>query len=351
MVNDFPGASSYIDRHGRLRWRFQRKGKSRALPGDPAASPAYEDAYWAAVEGRPAPHAAVVRLPRAAEPRTIGAAWQAVLRTPEWGALASVSKAKRQSIAERFLCQPVAPGSPAWAGMPIADLRRRHVKGLLSDMADTPHAARHLLGVIRRMIAAAMDEEWIDVDPTYGIKWSPATKGYRAWTEAELAAYEIRHPVGTPARTAYAIALWMGNRRSDVAALRWDDLQDGEFRFRQGKTGRTMVLPVSDDLWAALLAVPEPLADTIANRSPKSLTGDMRKWCDQAGLSKECTLHGLRQTLGKMLAENDATTRQIMSALGHSTMQQATLYTRGADQAKMARDGMTKIVALRKKQT
>lgn len=353
-MNEFLGASCYPDRHGRLRWRYRHGKRSVALPGDPAASPTFRAAYDAAVAGLPTPKATVAAHPRAALPRTMGAAWQSVLRTPEWGALAAISKAKRRAIAERFLTAPVGPAGPAWAVMPIADLRRRHIKTLLAEMADTPHAARHLLNVIRRMIMAALDEEWIETDPSYGVRWSPAVKGYRAWTDSELAAYESRHPVGTPARTAYALALWLGNRRGDVAALQWTDLQDGEFRFRQGKTGRAMVLPVSDDLWATLLSVPDPLAKTIltgpngAARSARSLTGDMRKWCDQAGLPKDCTLHGLRKTLGKMLAENDASARQIMDILGHKTLQQAMNYTREADQAKLARSGMGKIVKFRR---
>ena len=56
--------------------------------------------------------------------------------------------------------------------------------------------------------------------------------------------------------------------------------------------------------------------------------------------------------LGKMLAEGGATTRQIMDTLGHTAIAHAELYSREADQAHLARQGMdavVKLVASRKK--
>ena len=354
MSAPYPGASPFRDRHGRIRWRYRRGGKTISLPEQPG-HPAFEEAYAAAVEGRPRrPAATIQRHPRAAEPRSLAAAWQKVLVSPEWKAMRASSREKRRAIAERFLASPVASGGPAWGTMPVADLKRRHVKALLAGMAETPHAGTNLLTVIRKMVYAALDEEWIETDPTHKVRWSPAIKGWRSWTEDELAQFESAYPVGTVPRTVYALALWLGNRRGDVAALRWSDLQDGTFRFTQGKTGRRMVLPVSDELWAALLSIPEPLGATILTgpkgkpRSAKALTGDMRKWCDRIGLSKECVLHGLRKTLGRRAAESDATGKQLQEIMGHASLKETSVYTRDADQARLARDGMAKVVQFRR---
>jgi site-specific recombinase XerD len=54
-------------------------------------------------------------------------------------------------------------------------------------------------------------------------------------------------------------------------------------------------------------------------------------------------MHGLRKSLGKMLAETGATTRQLMETLGHNDIQHAELYSRAAEQERLARDGMTKV--------
>lgn len=42
--------TSYLDRHGKRRWRFRRKGKTVALPGFPGEPP-FELAYAEAVNG------------------------------------------------------------------------------------------------------------------------------------------------------------------------------------------------------------------------------------------------------------------------------------------------------------
>jgi site-specific recombinase XerD len=63
-------------------------------------------------------------------------------------------------------------------------------------------------------------------------------------------------------------------------------------------------------------------------------------------MPKGCTLHGLRKSLGKMLAEGGATTRQLMEMLGHDDIEHAELYSREAAQATLAKDGMSKVTRL-----
>ena len=69
----------------------------------------------------------------------------------------------------------------------------------------------------------------------------------------------------------------------------------------------------------------------------------MQDWTEKAGLDPGHTLHGLRKTLGKMLAEAGATTREIMAILGHDAIAHAELYTREAEQRDLASEGMRKL--------
>lgn len=80
--------------------------------------------------------------------------------------------------------------------------------------------------------------------------------------------------------------------------------------------------------------------------SPKSLTGRMADSTKSVGLPPGYTLHGLRKALGKMLAEDGSTTRQIMDTLGHTDMADAELYARKVDQERLARAGMRKVARL-----
>ncbi len=65
----------------------------------------------------------------------------------------------------------------------------------------------------------------------------------------------------------------------------------------------------------------------------------MRQWCDEAGLP-HCTAHGLRKAGAAIAAMNGATPHQLMSVFGWLSLKQAELYTRAAQQKRMAEDAM-----------
>ena len=78
MTDKYPHAGSYQDRHSKRRWRFRRAGKTIQLPGSPG-QPEFEAAYAAALEGRPVQRAEVHRLPTAAAPKSLRAAWRILI--------------------------------------------------------------------------------------------------------------------------------------------------------------------------------------------------------------------------------------------------------------------------------
>jgi integrase len=65
----------------------------------------------------------------------------------------------------------------------------------------------------------------------------------------------------------------------------------------------------------------------------------MRDWCNQANLP-HCAAHGVRKAGATIAAENGATAKQLMAIFGWDSMKQAELYTRAADQKRLARDAM-----------
>jgi len=343
-----PFTTSYRDRHGRTRWRFRYRGRQQELPGQPG-EPEFQAAYEAAVANRPRRTATVASL-HPIQPRTLRAAWVGLQRTAEWKRLGPTSVRDQTRVAERLLTRPIAAGSMPWGDAPMADLRRKHVKRLLDELSDTPHAADHALRMLRKLIGFALDEEWIEVDPTHRLRWRPPTEGHRAWRPDELARFVARWPTGTTPRLVFALALFTGARRIDLVRLRWSDMADDVIAFTQAKTAIEVVLDVLPPLKAELDAASrrgETILVTKFGRpfSDKSLTGRFRDWCEMAGLSG-CTLHGLRKTLGEALAEGGATATQIQAALGHTTMQQADLYTKSADRRIAARAGL-KVVKFR----
>ncbi len=50
-----------------------------------------------------------------------------------------------------------------------------------------------------------------------------------------------------------------------------------------------------------------------------------------------------RKTLGRRLADDDATAHQIMAVLGHTTLAEAERYTREADRRRGGREAIAKL--------
>jgi integrase len=69
-----------------------------------------------------------------------------------------------------------------------------------------------------------------------------------------------------------------------------------------------------------------------------------RNWCDAAGLPQRCKPHGLRKAACRRLAEHGCSANEIMAISGHTTMKEIVRYTVAADQARLARNAMTKAV-------
>lgn len=358
MTDDHPGAGSYLDRHGKRRWRFRRGKKTVQLPHAPG-HPEFEAAYMAAVEGRAHKPATVHRLPTAAAPRSLKACWR-LLKTedPEWQALGPDIKGAQTRIIERFLTTPVVESEPLLFGdVSVADLKRRHIKALLARKSDTPHAAAHLLRVIRKLIGVALDQEdWIENDPTYRIKARPEYKGWKAWPDEMLNRYETRWPIGSTPRLVYSLALYFGHRRSDVTKVKPEDIKATVHNVVQQKTRKELALPIHPNLREVLDAIPDldkrefvVMTQWGKPFSPKALGMRMQQWTRIAGIPPGHTLHGLRKTLGKQLAKHHATSREMKDMLGHTTLAQVELYSREAEQELMAAAAMEKLLNWRRK--
>lgn len=109
-----------------------------------------------------------------------------------------------------------------------------------------------------------------------------------------------------------------------------DAIEREYVKMKQGKTGRALRIALTLMMREVLdkTSLSEgTILKTIHGKpfSAKSITGRMQEWTRMAGLPQGCTLHGLRKTLGKMLAEGGATTRQIMDTLGHTNIRHAEL--------------------------
>lgn len=362
---DYPGISSFADRHGKNRWRYRgADGSSKSMPGEPGTK-IFDDAYQALIEGR-AGSAEVIKMPGAASPKSFNAAYGLLQKNAKWQKLDVQSLYNYRLEIEGFLRSPVEASGTLWGAVSMVDLRPRHVEAILDRHAGQPFKARKLLTVLRKLIRVGIRQEWLDFDPSLSIEPIVATSdGHRAWPLKVRQQFEGYWVPGTRARTAYALALWMGNRRSDVATLRWDQMvsravafPDGDrivkgFEFTQFK-GRnrdsrtTLFLPITPMLEDALAPLQNRTGTVLQTISGKpyrirSLSELMMQWSKKAGLERGYTLHGLRKSFGGMLADNGGTTRELMGSLGHKAIAHAELYSRSAEQSRLSTTSMDKV--------
>ena len=233
----------------------------------------------------------------------------------------------------------------------VAGLNPERIETMLAAYNDRPAAKLDTLKKLRILIKHALKKKWIGADPSTGIKRAKISE-IRSWTDDEIGQYENRWQIGTKQRTAFALMLFTGQRRSDVHRMTWQDIspRTGRIKVHQQKTGAKIEVPLHRDLLAVLEKARHNHVTIINTEFGKSFTVDgfsafMRDAIRAAGLPLDCQPHGLRKAAGRRLAEAGCTTKQIMAILGHKSLAEAERYTKEADQIRLATEGMSLLEA------
>jgi integrase len=170
----------------------------------------------------------------------------------------------------------------------------------------------------------------------------------RSWDEDEIAQFEAVHPIGSKARLALALGLYTAQRRSDVIRIGRQHIRDGVLTVRQQKTGAQLAIPVHSDLQTIIDASPGGPFTLLTTPRDKSYKGDdftdqFRRWCDAANLPEHCVFHGLRKAACRRLAEAGCTVHEIAAISGHKSLKEVERYTKGVDQARLARAALERM--------
>jgi integrase len=240
-----------------------------------------------------------------------------------------------------------------------ADVRR----WIANRERQSENVAYNFLKVMRGIMRAAIDLGLRDDDPTEGIRARPKdTGGYHTWTVDEVERFEARHPVGSKARRALALMLYLGVRRSDAVKLgrQHERLIDGEefIKFaptkqRRGKAPKELTLAILPELRRELDAGPSGELCYLVTEFGRPFTaagfgGWFARRCREAGVPGRA--HGLRKAGATLAAEGGATVKQLMAIYGWATAKEAIHYTEKADNKRMAADAMPLIAAGLKQQ-
>jgi integrase len=332
-----PFVHSVTDRHGRTRHYFRRLGfKSVRLPGA-VGSAEFNRAYEVAKAGEAA--ARIEIGSSRSKPGSVAAAVALYFGSIAFGNLAPSTQRNRRWTLERF--------REDYGELSFATLRRKHVEDMLARKGATPHAARAFVKALRSVVTVAIAAGLRDDDPTLDLRVNVRDRGgYRTWTEDEIAQFEAAHPIGSRARLAFALALFTGQRRSDVIRIGRQHVRDGFIAVRQQKTGAALQIPVHPDLQEILAAHPASTSLTYlttaagAPFTANGFTDWFRKMRIEAELPPGLSAHGLRKATCRRLAEAGCSANQIAAISGHATLAEVSRYTKAADQKRLAEAAM-----------
>jgi integrase len=223
----------------------------------------------------------------------------------------------------------------------LRDLTSKHIKLIRNEIAreHSTSRAQTALGLFSTVWEFADEHLDLDLDanPRRGISRIHKTRGsHEPWPESLIEAFDKAAPPRL--RLAMKLALYTGQRRSDLIRMDWSRF-DGKFiEVCQQKTDELLSIPCHKELRAALGTPGTGPIITNAYGKAYSTTGLSNAFHDvliKIG-GKGYSIHGLRKKASVALAEAGCSDREIMAITGHRSVAMVTLYTRRANQKRRA---------------
>jgi integrase len=331
--------NEYRDRHGKIRRYFRRKGgRAMPLPGLPG-SIEFMSAYDAAL--------AVVSPPPPSPRHLISGSLAAVVA----GYFRSADFANLSPSAQRSYRVALKPILDAHGHRLVRELPNEAARHIIEQIgAARPAMANLTRSVLSKVMAYAIETGIRTSNPFAGLKrYRLGT--YHTWTDAEIAQFERRWPLGTRERLAFALLLYTGQRGGDVVKMRRSDFVDGRIRVAQDKvrkgTTNELLIPIHPALARTLQAGPvvgmTHIITDARGRPLRALTDLIERAVKLAGLPSRCVAHGLRKAALRRLAEHGSTTKEIAAVSGHRSLAEIERYTARADQAGLAQSAIAKL--------
>jgi integrase len=354
------------DRHGKPRYYFRRKGQKkirlRAPPGTPEFLAEFQAAYAGPEPAMPSSAPAATEVRRGAPKGSL--AWlfnEYEARAESFKVLGPTTKARRRVVMDQICAEPVSTTDPAPIGLrPFASLRPKVIE-VICGRCPTPATFNARLKAYRESLKFAIGQDLMTANPAKEVPYRVSkTDGYHTWSVEEVAQYEAKWPLGSIQRLALAMLMFTGTRRSDAVVIGKQHRKAVQgipgWQFTQFK-GRnrspvTTWIPILPALQEVIDATPvKPRPESVVRHhayletsfgkpfTAKGFGTQFKKWCRLAALS-HCSAHGLRKAAATIAAERGATAHQLMAIFGWRSITQALVYTRAAEQKRMAAAAM-----------
>jgi len=352
-----------FNRQGDLKVKVRRNGKTITLHNDPRTAEFFME------YGRALGELSSV-APIAVDFKKETLAWliDDYKRSGRFKALAQNTKLVRarvlRQIADEF-------GDLKYAQMNRFDIEKIRASKLSEGK---PHAAEHRRKFLAQVFRHANVTGLISHDPFVGIEKpadNPALRsrthtaldgtmysGHWTWTADQVRQFFDYWPHGTSPHICMSLMFYLGVRISDAQKLGPRNEVDDRMVFttekRVGKQrqGVDMNLPITAPLRDAIEAAREANIVSLDNYvltrfgkpfTQKSISHWFSERASMAGLPRECTAHGVRKALAKILADNGATSSELKATFGWTTSKLADLYTEQANKKDLATSGLERL--------
>src|SRR4029077_11408645 len=146
---------------------------------------------------------------------------------------------------------------------------------------------------------------------------SVKSNGHHPWEPEECSRFEAHHAIGTRARLAYELLLQVGQARCDVVRMGRQHVRNGVLSLQRQKTKVPFDVPVMPALQEEIEAMSSTghMTFLVTAQGRQFTAAGFGNWfrqiCNEAGLPKRCTSHGLRKAAATRLADRGATTTQL----------------------------------------
>lgn len=366
-VDDFDYLSIEFDRHGNERVYVRRNGK-RIRIREKQGTVEFAKAYVTAVDklgDPPSKRPQGDKLPAPPPKGSFGELVALYFTTKGEGEFLTLDKGsqkRRRSNLEECLSIPLADDDPEpMAHCPLKNLSAQKMKRMIdSRIEGRPNRRKHLSA----FSSWAVENKHLSSNPVRDIKAGRRVKGggYYTWVVPDVQQFLLYHREQNTRRSRKAILalgllLFAGTRRQDMIRLgrqHCRGVKPGEigewWRYVPKKTVKVRQQASQKPLLPALRLILSECADVAGDLtflitdygkpfSENGIGNWFRDRCDEAGLHY-CTAHGLKKAGATIAAENGATTRQLMAMFDWDTPDMAEVYTRAAEQKRLAGEGM-----------
>lgn len=236
-----------------------------------------------------------------------------------------------------------------------------HMQALYDQLAAKPPSANRMFDDISKIFAWGMPRGFSETNPAAAIDRIKTGDSYEPWPTWAIEKFVAKGQWHLT--RAFLMALYTGQRRADVLGMTFQDVRDGVWDNKQGKTGNDVPVglhPIAQGIvddeweWGKTRGLIDPRRPILRNSRNKAWgSGFGASWnkemdrLELKGQTPRLTFHGLRTTNATLIAsavaqdpERFGGIERVQSLLGHHSRRMAEHYARRAKTEQMNNDSV-----------